>query len=356
MIMLAAFFINPIAGCGALHGMKGSDYMKMSECGESVSVKLAVEFLKRIDSRNVSFMIPSGQMGEIAFKTAGKDNYEVIYRPAEPTTSADTREFLEIVSGKSPDILIFFGGDGTARDIVDMHPAFPVIGVPSGSKMYSSVFAISLDSAVTVFNDVASGMVKDFVPSEVIDLDEKIYSTGKIMTSFYGELMVPNSSRILMESKAEYTDDYVQDAAEYIQDHMENDVDYLIGPGTTCKSVLALFHLNGSILGFDLFRNGKVLETNLCEARLFEIVDSGTRMIISPIGGQGFLLGRGNREISPRVLKKFDPRNITVMASPRKLESLNVLYIDTGGEKVNFPQYVRVLYGYGKFKMVKVVQ
>ncbi len=356
MIMIAGFFINPIAGCGAMHGMKGSDYMKMSECKDSVSVGLAVEFLKRINCENITFLIPSGDMGERAFRIAGIENYKVIYDPSEPSTSTDTKKFVEILSERSPDILVFFGGDGTARDIVDTHPPFPVIGVPSGSKMYSSVFAISLDSAVTVFNDVASGMVDDFVSSEVIDLDERVYSAGRIETRFYGELLVPNSTRILMESKAEYTDDYVQDAAEYIHDHMENDVDYLIGPGTTCKSILALFNQEGSILGFDLFRNGRIMETSMDEARLYEVAGSSTRMIISPIGGQGFLLGRGNREISPRVLKKINPRNITVIASPRKLENLKVLYIDTGGEKINFPQYVRVLYGYGKFKMVKVEQ
>ena len=354
--MIAGFFINPIAGCGAMHGMKGSDYMKMSECKDSVSVGLAVEFLKRINCENITFLIPSGDMGERAFRIAGIENYKVIYDPSEPSTSTDTKKFVEILSERSPDILVFFGGDGTARDIVDTHPSFPVIGVPSGSKMYSSVFAISLDSAVTVFNDVASGMVDDFVSSEVIDLDERVYSAGRIETRFYGELLVPNSTGILMESKAEYTDDYVQDAAEYIHDHMENDVDYLIGPGTTCKSILALFNQEGSILGFDLFRNGRIMETSMDEARLYEVAGSSTRMIISPIGGQGFLLGRGNREISPRVLKKINPRNITVIASPRKLENLKVLYIDTGGEKINFPQYVRVLYGYGKFKMVKVEQ
>ncbi|MFG1545232.1 MAG: ATP-NAD kinase family protein [Thermoplasmataceae archaeon] len=356
MIMIAGFFVNPIAGCGSMQGMKGSDYMKMSECRESVSLGLAVEFLRRINHENITFLIPSGDMGEKAFTIAGLHNYRTIYDPAAPSTSMDTKKFVEILSKGSPGILVFFGGDGTARDIVDTHPAFPVIGVPAGSKMYSSVFAISLDSAVRVFNDVASGMVEDFVPSEVIDLDERVYSTGRIETRFYGELLVPNSSRILMESKAEYTDDYVQDAAEYIHDHIENDVDYLIGPGTTCKSVLALFGQKGSILGFDLFRNGRIMETSMNEARLYEIASSSTRMIISPIGGQGFLLGRGNREISPRVLKKIDPRNITVIASPRKLENLKVLYIDTGGEKIAFPQYVRVLYGYGKFKMVKVEQ
>ena len=356
MIMIAGFFVNPIAGCGSMQGMKGSDYMKMSECRESVSLGLAVEFLRRINHEKITFLIPSGDMGEKAFTIAGLHNYRTIYDPAAPSTSMDTKKFVEILSKGSPGILVFFGGDGTARDIVDTHPAFPVIGVPAGSKMYSSVFAISLDSAVRVFNDVASGMVEDFVPSEVIDLDERVYSTGRIETRFYGELLVPNSSRILMESKAEYTDDYVQDAAEYIHDHIENDVDYLIGPGTTCKSVLVLFGQKGSILGFDLFRNGRIMETSMNEARLYEIASSSTRMIISPIGGQGFLLGRGNREISPRVLKKIDPRNITVIASPRKLENLKVLYIDTGGEKIAFPQYVRVLYGYGKFKMVKVEQ
>ena len=218
--MIAGFFINPIAGCGAMHGMKGSDYMKMSECKDSVSVGLAVEFLKRINCENITFLIPSGDMGERAFRIAGIENYKVIYDPSEPSTSTDTKKFVEILSERSPDILVFFGGDGTARDIVDTHPPFPVIGVPSGSKMYSSVFAISLDSAVTVFNDVASGMVDDFVSSEVIDLDERVYSAGRIETRFYGELLVPNSTRILMESKAEYTDDYVQDAAEYIHDHI----------------------------------------------------------------------------------------------------------------------------------------
>ncbi|MCL4341208.1 MAG: ATP-NAD kinase family protein [Candidatus Thermoplasmatota archaeon] len=352
--MKVGMFINPVAGCGILLGLKGSDRLTYSMCPHPVSLELAVSFLKELKDSEIEFIIPSGVMGERAFKEAGMTNYSVIYTTGENTDSSDTLAFLKALKQKDPDMLVFFGGDGTARDVVDAAPSFPVLGVPAGSKMYSSVFAISVKAAVEVLRDFKAGRITEISEAQVIDLNEDAYSSGRLETRMYGELFVPRSSRIVTESKAEYTDDYVEEAAEYIAEHMEKDTDYLIGPGTTCKRILAFLGLQGSLLGFDLVRNGKVLDMDMTEDRIYNTVNDATKIIISPIGGQGFLLGRGNRQLSSRALRKINLSNIIIIASAEKLASVTRLYVDTGPEKLSFPEYVKVIYGYGKFKMMRV--
>ncbi len=352
--MRVGLFINPVAGCGILLGYKGSDHLTSGMCPHSVSLDLAVAFLREIDERDIQFLIPSGTMGEKAFIEAGYRNYSVIYNASESTGPSDTMAFLSILKHYNPDILVFFGGDGTARNVVDASLGFPVLGVPAGTKMYSSVFAVSVRAAADILMDLRSGRSMEMADAQVIDLDEDAYSSGKLETRIYGELLVPRSNRVVLESKAEYSDDYVEEAAEYIAEHMEENADYLIGPGTTCKRILSFLGTEGSLLGFDLVRNRKVIARDMNEQEIFSTVDENTRVVISPIGGQGFLLGRGNRQLSPRALRKINMSNLIVIASAAKLDSLSRLYVDTGPEKVQFPRYIKVIYGYGKFKMMRV--
>ncbi len=352
--MKVGMFINPVAGCGIILGYKGSDHMTSGMCPHPVSVDIAVSFLREIDEKDIHFLIPSGNMGENAFLGAGRTNYTVIYKAGDTTDSSDTLAFIKILEQHRPDILLFFGGDGTARNVVDASPSFPVLGVPAGTKMYSSVFAVSARAAAEILMDMKSGISIDLVDAQVIDLDEDAYSSGTLETRVYGELMVPGSSRVVLQSKAEYTEDYVEEAAEYVAEHMDDDVDYLIGPGTTCKRILSFLGEEGTLMGFDLVRNRHVIARDMNENEIFSTVNNNTRVVISPIGGQGFLLGRGNRQLSPRSLRKINLSNLIIIASAAKLDSLSRLYVDTGTEKLEFPRYMRVIYGYGKFKMMKV--
>lgn len=347
------FMVNPVAGCGIDLGLKGSDHLSYADCIHSTSLGIAQGFLEKLQTLDIEFLTAGGRMGELAFVSAGYWKYEVIYKPKASTDAEDTRKYIEALKHHRPAVLVFFGGDGTARSVVDGSPDFPVIGVPAGTKMYSSVFAVNVQAAMETLSDILQGRTTEFHKAEVIDMDEDAYAAGKIETRIYGELMIPVSNRIVSESKAEYTDDYVEDAAEYIVDHMGSE-DYLIGPGTTCKRIIKILGEEGSLLGFDLVRGRRVVSRDMKEGEIFEVIGPDTRIVISPIGGQGFLLGRGNRQLSIRSLKKINPQNIIVIASASKLDHIRVLYIDTGPEKIAFPPYLKVIYGYGKFKMVKV--
>ncbi len=348
------FLVNPIAGCGQFFNLKGSDSLSTKDCQESLSLRMAEGFLDLISETNVTYYTASGNMGERAFYNKPSDIFRVIYYAPEITSRVDTQNFVNALKAYSIDILVFFGGDGTAKDLVDANVDIPVLGVPAGTKMFSSVFSISLEDAASVLRSLLSGDEVEIVNGEVIYIDESKYAAGDLAISSYGQLKIPSSPMIVRTCKGEYPDSTIMDIVEYIQEMMRPGVNYIVGPGSTCLEIKKLFANNGTTFGFDLIRDQQIVARDLSEKEIYEAETNPTKIIISPLGGQGFLIGRGNKQLSARVIKKIGFENLIVVSGTEKLSSINNLYIDINDQNFTIPSYIKVLYGYGTFKLVKL--
>ncbi|MGE9811175.1 ATP-NAD kinase family protein [Ferroplasma acidiphilum] len=350
-VNVAAFFVNPLAGYGGIRNNKGSDNMHLQNIGESVSIGRAIEFLSGIKCRDIQFIVPDGPMGALEMDKANL-KYTISYSPGNPTTAMDTINFIHSAAGA--DIICFLGGDGTARDILRSGTDLPVLGIPAGVKMYSSVFSMNVKHAIDVFDNFCGNEItlKD---AGVADINEDEYRSGKLDVKQFGTLKIPDSSGIISSSKAEYPPSSSYDMAEYIIDNMVNDFYYIIGPGTTCKAITTSLGFHTNMLGFDIVKGKKLIVEDAGEEDIYRYAASGSvHIIISIIGGQGFLLGRGNQQLSGRIIKKAGFENISVISTPEKLISLSGLAVDISDKDISVPKFIRVLTGYGQFKIMRV--
>jgi predicted polyphosphate/ATP-dependent NAD kinase len=223
-------------------------------------------------------------------------------------------------------LIIFVGGDGTARDIMEViDENKPCLGVPAGVKMYSSVFSLNPTTA----SNTALQYLWDELPlvqSEVLDIDEKAYRKGNLISKIYGYLLVPNSPLHSQYSKlaSPDTDQSNQERiADKIVADLEKDVYYLLGPGTTVKAITDKLHLNKTLLGVDLLFNGKIIAYDLNEQEILSYINQRkTKIIISLIGRQGFLFGRGNLQFTPKILKLISPKDIIIVATKFKIANI----------------------------------
>jgi predicted polyphosphate/ATP-dependent NAD kinase len=233
-------------------------------------------------------------------------------------------------------LLVFCGGDGTARDIlktVDM--ALPVLGVPTGVKMHSAVFAVNPQAGAR--------LVKHFLyeglplrEAEVMDVDEKAFRAGSVSAELYGYMLAPYEPHLIQVNKiaSPMTASELRNHAAigvYIIETMKPDVIYIIGPGTTTRTIGDLLDAKKTLLGVDLFFNKRIVAKDVNEQQILEAIDrKSAHIIVTPIGGQGFIFGRGNQQISPEVIRRVGLDNLTVVATEGKLKSLSGLRVDTG--------------------------
>jgi len=350
--MNVAFFINPLAGYGGKINNKGSDNLRLNNINDSVSLKIGEYFLKNIDKNNVNFIVPEGYMGSYLMDKL-KIKCEITYKPDDPSTKNDTINFINSIN--NIDLLCFVGGDGTARDIISTKKDFLTLGIPAGVKMYSSVFAINVDHAIYLFNKLINNDIKTEY-NNVYDIDEEKFRSGILDIKFYGKMKIPLSDDIVNSSKAEYNDSSIYDISEYIIENMDKDTYYLIGPGTTCKNIEYNLGFKTNILGFDLIKNKKLLLYDMDENSIYNnIINKKVKLIITIIGGQGFLLGRGNKQLSSRVIKNIGFKNIMVISSHEKLMDLKNLYVDISHKDFEIPEYIKVLTGYNTYKIMKII-
>ncbi|WP_048059622.1 ATP-NAD kinase family protein [Picrophilus oshimae] len=346
------FFVNPLAGYGGMINNKGSDNLKISDPEASVSIKIAMKFIKNILDED-NFYIPSLYMGEEIFKSSGRDNYKIIYESKWPSSRDDTLNFLNKLKDFDVDYIIFVGGDGTARDIVSSNIKKPVIAIPAGVKMYSSIFCINVNHAIDLYMDVHKNV--ESMDSGVYDIDEDAYRSGLLKIKYFGSLMVPVSNNIVSSSKAEYNNDDAYDIAEYIIENMDDSY-YIIGPGRTCKIIVESLGYKTNILGFDVIKNMKLIKYDVDEEFLYNISLNGkTKLIISPIGGQGFVLGRGNKQISGRVFDLIGFKNLILISDKNKINNIKNLYIDID-TSLEIPKYLKVITGYGIYTLKRLIK
>jgi predicted polyphosphate/ATP-dependent NAD kinase len=301
------------------------------------------------------FFTAGGAMGEEVLR-ARTTKVTVVHSPSETSSDRDTRDACAALLKAGIDLLLFAGGDGTARDIMDVvGEQVPVIGIPSGVKMHSGVFANTPHDAGVLLKRVRV----EGLPShrtEVMDIDEEEARQGTISASLYGYMLTPEEPRLMQPFKLALgggtDDDHKEAIATYFVENMHPGMLYILGPGTTIEAVGRKLGIAKTLLGVDLVVDGHLLGKDVDEEVILAAlnVHGDARIVVSPIGAQGFIFGRGNQQISSRVIEKVGIRNIVILATPFKMSETRTLHVDTGSEELDdaLRGYGKVLIGYGK--------
>jgi len=362
--------INPIAGMGGRVGLKGTDGQnildKAVELGaipqSETRTKEALSILRKSGS-DLILLTSSGKMGEKAARECGFTP-EIIGSPSgQDTTSQDTKNAAKTMLEKKVDLLLFAGGDGTARDIYSaVGSELIVIGIPTGVKIHSAVFALNPKSAGELASLFVQDRTQNVREAEVMDIDEEEFRQGHLFAKLYGYLKIPWERKLLQRLKAgsAVSEQVVHEAiAHEVVQNMENNCCYIIGPGTTTRAVMEKLNLSNTLLGVDLVYNKKLTGKDLNEAQLIKkIKGQKTKLLATPVGGQGYLFGRGNQQISHEVLRIIGKSNIQIISSKHKLNALRgrPLQIDTGDKETDekLCGYYRIITGYNEAVIYKI--
>jgi len=281
----------------------------------------------------------------------------------ENSTAAETRKAARILLELKVDLLLFVGGDGTARDILDaVDMNVPVLGIPAGVKMNSAVFAINPREAGTITIRFLHGELpmKD---GEVMDIDEDAYRAGRLSARLYGYMKTPYDKILLQGTKIaspQIGDEIEQQrsVAKHITEEIQNETLYILGPGTTVKAIADELGLQKTLLGVDVIQNRQLLKRDATENGILQLLDGHSKIIVTPIGGQAYIFGRGNQQISPSVIRAVGKENIIVVATKNKLHSLpeRRLLVDTGDSSLDasLRGYIRVVTDYREETVMRV--
>jgi predicted polyphosphate/ATP-dependent NAD kinase len=349
--------VNPIAGMGGRVGLKGTDD-KVEEARERGAEQRAPDRAREalaslhVHAPDTELLAYGGEMGAEEARAAGFDPTVVGEPAGDETTAADTKAAVREFVDRGVDLILFVGGDGTATDVVDALDAagadVPVLGVPAGVKVYSSVFAVRPDVAGRV-----AGTFEETEAREVNDIDEDAYREGEVRTRLQGVVEVPVADDDVQSAKQVHSGS-TGALAEAVAESVEPGVTYVLGPGSTIGGVAEELGVDGTPLGVDVYRDGELVVKDGSEDEILDALGDENVIFVSPIGGQGFVFGRGNQQISPAVIERSEVR---VLASPRKLDETGVLRVDTGDEGVDesLRGWTRVRTGRFEERMMKVV-
>lgn len=339
--------INPLAGLGGSLALKGSDGNKVRELAVQLlpesrqrAQERTVRALRMLQARAAPVCITTwaGDMGESALQQLDFDAQILGSVGQGLTTARDTRMAVEQLCAAGVDIIVFAGGDGTARDIYDVVGASrPVLGIPAGVKMHSGVFAVSPEAAGELLLLLAQGGLVGVRTQQVRDIDEDAFRHDVVRSRFYGDLLVPSAGHFLQHTKVGGREDSrlaSADIAAWQVENMASGHTYLIGPGSTTAAIMEALKLPNTLLGVDVVRNGKLLAADADEQRLLQLLadDPGpAHIVVTAIGGQGHLFGRGNQQFSPAVIRAVGVDNLTIVAAKSKIAGLEgrPLLVDT---------------------------
>jgi predicted polyphosphate/ATP-dependent NAD kinase len=361
--MKIGFVINPLAGIGGSVGLKGSDGKDIVELALSRGAQpqataramLAMQEIKQAsaNAEQVSFLTASDDMGETVLRALDLP-CEVLYKSNGQTTPEDTKKVIALFVENNIDLLVFAGGDGTARDVLDALSSnnepdslqTPVVGIPAGVKIHSAVYSITPLHAGEIINLILKGEPLTLHEAQVMDLDEQAFREGKVIAKCYGYLSVPvDDTRMQLIKQGGIDSDEVtlQDMAADIIETMEQDVYYLIGSGSTTAEIMNQLSLPNTLLGIDIVLNEELIASDVDERSILEIINfHSVKIIVTVIGGQGHVFGRGNQQLSGKIISHVinqsgGQSNIIIIATNEKLRSLGTrpMIADTGSNDLD---------------------
>ena len=362
--------VNPIAGMGGKVGLKGTDGQEILERAIELGATPvapqrtveALRTLRRSATSSLELITYSQKMGEESAKEAGFSPEVVGEASGQRTSSDDTKRAAKVLQARNVDLVLFVGGDGTARDICDtINQRIPCLGIPAGVKVYSSVFSTSPRRG----GDLAARYLEGeagLTDAEVLDVDESDFRADRISVRLYGYLRVPFHPANLQNSKTTSPLDEdemsAQDAiAKFVEEELRDDWTYIIGPGSTTAALGRRLGFEKTMLGVDVIRGRTMIGKDLSEQGIIKLLNQGrTSIIVTLIGGQGFVFGRGNPQISAEVIRRVGRENIIVVATKHKIKSLKTrrLLVDTGDPELDreLSGYVKTIAGYREFSVL----
>ena len=373
-ILHIGLIVNPLAGLGGSLALKGSDGEVLRERLSGLTAEQRRRATERVERALaplvgigdcVKFTTWAGDMGALALEELGIPTTVLGETATRMTSSADTRQAVEAMLAAQVDIIVFAGGDGTARDICDVvGSSFPVLGIPAGVKMHSGVFAVSPEAAGELLLQLARGGLVGLQAQEVRDIDEEAFRQDIVRSRYYGEMLVPGEGRYLQHTKVggrESHDLVAADIAAWLVENMEAGRTYLVGPGSTTAAIMEQLDLPNTLLGVDVVRDGKVLASDADENTLLELLDDapgGATIIVTVIGGQGHIFGRGNQQFSPAVIRAVGLDNIILVAAKSKIAALEgrPLLVDTNDHELDqaLSGYHTIVTGYDDHILYRV--
>ena len=365
--------VNPVAGIGGRVGLKGSDGADVVARALALGAvpeapARAVTALEQLAplKEQVDLLAYGGAMGEDAARACGWEP-RIVGRPGgDVTTAGDTRAAAVELADAGVDLLLFAGGDGTARDVyAAIDGRVPVLGIPAGVKIHSAVFAITSRAAGQLAALFLGGRVTGLRNAEVMDIDEAAFRAGRVSAALYGVMRVPADplrTQSMKAGRAETESSAQQQIAYRLADEMRPEDLWIIGPGTTTHALKAHLGIPGTLLGVDVVRDRRLVVADATEDQLLNLVAAAQPrrpwIVVTMIGGQGYFLGRGNQQISPRLIGMVGMDRFRVIATREKISTLTgrPLLVDTGDAALDasLAGYIRVVVGYNDEVLMRV--
>ena len=355
------FLLNPIAGMGGAVGLKGTDG-KADEARRRgavpVTPRRAEAFFSALAAwhpEHITWLVCAGAMGEDVLDLTSLDTVTA-YVPATQTSADDTAAAVRAFRGQDASLVVFCGGDGTARDVsLAAEGAIPILGIPGGVKMYSGVFAVSPEAAAELVALFSAGKTQEG-DAEITDLDEEAYRNDTFSVRLHGIATTLREPALVQSAKEVVTgpgeDAAKDDIARTVIEDMAPGTLYLLGAGSTTARIAERLGFTPTLLGIDAVRDGTLVARDLDERGLLTLLASAARavLVLSPLGAQGFVIGRGTGPLTPPALERIGVENIVVVATPGKLNHIAQLLVDTGKKELDVQlsqkRYLSVIIGY----------
>ena len=362
--------VNPVAGLGGRVGLKGSDGAQIQQQALARgavphSGERTIEALQALLPLHTDLEVLTypGEMGEDALRRTGFEARLLGAIQPGHTTAEDTHRAAKAMLQSSAALLLFAGGDGTARDIYTaVGTGIPVLGIPAGVKIHSAVYATHPRHAGELAAAYLHGEA-ELHDAEVMDIDEEAFRAGHVSPRLYGYVRIPYLQRFVQGVKAPnpLSEKAALEAiAEDLAERINPGWLYIFGPGSTTHTIAVQMGLEKTLLGVDVVRDGKIIARDANENDLLRLLaeSQSAEIIVTPIGGQGALFGRGNQQISPAVIRIVGKAHIRIVSTPEKIQALHgrPLWVDTGDREVDemLSGYLPVITGYKESMMYKV--
>ncbi|MCE7733252.1 MAG: hypothetical protein GPJ54_00140 [Candidatus Heimdallarchaeota archaeon] len=353
MSLKIGLLINPIAGVGAALAWKGTDniekaWIEVEKGGNQPVWDICRRALSSIKKKDNHQWILGGNFSDLVI---GTQIYELPNRSKAEHTKIVAKKMLE----NKVQLILFVGGDGTAKDIAEIVSDIPILGIPGGVKIFSPCFLHKPEDLGELL-EKWDGEVKEV---DILDLDESEYIKGNPISTLVGSALIPLST-FIQAGKNSFTSDDDNQTYELIASRIEEErwlesTTIIVGPGSTMKQIFSHLNLQISLLGVDVIQNGKIVKLDCTETEIdkFKI----DQIWITPIGSQGHIFGRGNKQISTSLLKKLQKSDIKIFSTPLKLLETRQFYLDTGSMKLDskYKGFYHVISGYHEEVMRKAI-